>query len=152
MGKSTIRPGHGKPGAHARWQARPSPTLVDPAPHRIALVEDHAVMREVFAILLGFEPDFDLSTAVRSAEEAIQQGVWEQCDVLITDVSLPGMDGIALAAHVRAERQELPIVVVSASTNEAHLRRAEAAGVQAYLSKADLGDTLAPMLREVLGA
>ena len=109
-------------------------------------------MREVFAILLGFEPDFDLCEAVRSAEEAIQQSVWEQCDVLITDVSLPGMDGIALAAHVRAERQELPIVVVSASTNEAHLRRAEAAGVQAYLSKADLGDTLAPMLREVLGA
>ena len=50
-----------------------------------------------------------------SAEEALNAGAWAGCDLLLTDVGLPGMDGIALAGRVRAERPGFPVVVVSAS-------------------------------------
>ena len=61
-----------------------------------------------------------------------------------------GMDGIALAGRFRAERPGFP-VVVSASAARATVARAQAAGASAALSKAGLGDTLAPTLRRVLG-
>ena len=119
--------------------------------HRIFLVEDHAVMRAALSTLLGFEADLDLYGTATSAEEALGDGAWARCDLLVTDVTLPGMDGIALTERVRADRPGFPVVVVSATTEPAVMARAEAAGAQAYLSKVGLAETLARTLREVLG-
>ncbi|MGB3543848.1 response regulator [Rubrivirga sp.] len=119
-------------------------------PHRIFLVEDHAVMRAALSTLIGCEADLELCGVAASAEEALGEEAWAGCDLLLTDVSLPGKDGIALAEHVRAERPDLPVVVVSASVEPATVARARAAGARAYLSKAGLGGTLARTLREVL--
>lgn len=121
-----------------------------PAPHRIYLVEDHAVMRMAISVLLDAEAGLDLCGTAGSAEEALNVGAWTRCDLLLTDVGLPGMDGIALVGRVHAERPGLPVVVVSASAERAVAGRAEAAGASAYLSKDGLGDTLAPTLRRVL--
>ena len=121
-------------------------------PHRIFLVDDHAVMRTILSELIRFEADLDLCGVAASAEEALDMSAWDTCDLLLTDVSLPGMDGIALAERVRAEHPDLPVVVVSATVDAAMTERARAAGAAATLSKARLGDTLAPTLRDVLSA
>lgn len=119
-------------------------------PYRIFLVEDHAVMRTALSMLIGREEDLDLCGMAASAEEALDGDTMAGCDLLLTDVSLPGMDGIALAERVRADRPGFPVVVVSAFVDETTVQRAEAAGARAYLSKNELGATLAPTLREVL--
>ena len=121
-------------------------------PRRIFFVEDHAVMRMAVSALLAAEPDLDLYGTAGSAEEALDTGTWAGCDLLLTDVGLPGMDGIALVGRVRAERPGFPVVVVSASDEPAAPDRARAAGADAYLPKSDLGNTLAPTLRRVLAA
>ena len=120
--------------------------------YRIFVVDDHAVMRAILSTLIGYEPDLDLCGVAASAEEALDMAAWGACDLLLTDVSLPGMDGIALAERVRAEHPDLPVVVVSATVDAAMTERARAAGAAATLSKAHLGDTLAPTLRDVLTA
>ena len=107
-------------------------------------------MRMAVSALLAVEADLDLCGTAESAEEALHVGEWAGCDLLLTDVGLPGMDGIALVGRVHAERPEFPVVVVSASDERATADRAQAAGARAYLPKADLGDTLAPTLRRVL--
>ena len=107
-------------------------------------------MRAALSTLIGSEVDLELCGVAASAEEALDEEAWAGCDLLLTDVSLPGMDGIALAEHVRADRPDLPVVVVSASVEPATVARARAAGARAYLSKAGLGGTLARTLREVL--
>ncbi len=118
--------------------------------HRIFLVEDHAVMRTALSTLIGCEDGLDLCGVAASAEEAFAAEAWATCDLLLTDVSLPGADGIALAERAHAERPSLPIVVVSADVRPSTVDRAQRAGVRAYLSKAQLGVTLAPALREAL--
>ena len=120
--------------------------------HHVFLVENHALMRAALSTLIGFEPDLELCGMAGSAEDAIDQEVWAGCDLLLTDVSLPGVDGLELAARARRERPDLPVVVVSASVDPATVRRAKEVGVRAYLSKAKLGETLVPMLREVLSS
>ena len=122
------------------------------ASYRIFFVEDHAVMRLAVSSLLAVEPDLDLCGTAGSAEEALCARTWAACDLLLTDVGLPGMDGIALTGRVRAERPGFPVVVVSASAGHNVADRAQAAGAGAYLPKDGLGDTLAPTLRRVLGA
>ena len=107
-------------------------------------------MQAALTLLIQHEPDLLLSGLAASAEEAIREHAWYGCDLLLTDVTLPGMSGIALAERVRAERPDVPVVIVSATSEPAMVARAEAAGAQAYLSKAGLVETLAPTLREVL--
>ena len=119
-------------------------------PHRIYLVEDHAVMRLALGTLIGCETDLQMAAMAASAEEALDDGAWADCDILLTDVSLPGLDGVTLAGRVLAQRPALPVVIVSATIEPTVVARARAAGARAYLSKARLGDTLAPTLREVL--
>ncbi|HEX8298712.1 MAG TPA: response regulator transcription factor [Rubricoccaceae bacterium] len=119
-------------------------------PHKIYLVEDHPVMRDAYARLLAREPDFEMCGVAESAEEALCAPTLPGCDLLVTDILLPGMDGIALAAHLRAERPALPVVVISVDREPATAARAQAAGARAYLSKDTLADTLAITLREVL--
>ena len=108
-------------------------------------------MQAALSLLLGFEADLDLCGMATSAEEALDDGAWAGCDLLLTDVTLPGMDGIVLAERVRADRPGFPVVIVSATTEPAVMARAEAAGAQAYLSKVGLVETLGRTLREVLG-
>ena len=107
-------------------------------------------MQAALSVLIGGEADLDLCGMAASAEEALDIGPWADCDLLLTDVSLPGMDGLALAERVHAGHPALPVVVVSADAGPSTVRRAEAAGAQAYLSKAGLIATLAPTLRDVL--
>ena len=113
-------------------------------PHRIFFVEDHAVVRTAVSTLLAAEDDLDLCGTAGSGEEALSAGAWTACDALLTDVGLPGMDGIALAGRVRAERPGFPVVVVSASAERATVDRAHAAGASATLSKEGLGAPPAP--------
>lgn len=119
-------------------------------PHRIFLVEDHPIMRRTCAQVLEPEADLVLCGSVASAEEALVALVEVSCDLLVTDVGLPGMDGIALVERVHALRPALPALVISAYDDEFTIRRAYQAGAWAYLRKQELGDAFVPMIRSIL--
>lgn len=108
-------------------------------------------MQEVLAHLFRSEGDLELCGLVASAEEAEAHLDDSPCDLLLTDVSLPGMDGIELATRVRRSHPDLPVVVVSVNDDAGTAARAQAAGARAFLSKGDVGNDLASTLRDVLG-
>ena len=119
--------------------------------YHIYLVEDHPVMRQAYELLLQRAGDIDIAGTAESAEEA-----WEQianadcCDLLVTDVSLPGASGIDLLKRVRKLHPSLPVIVVS--IQDAFGPAALEAGAQAFLTKDRLASTLLPTVREVLAA
>lgn len=119
-------------------------------PHQIFLVEDHPIMRRAYADVLAREADLELSGVSASAEEALTELEGAECDLLITDLSLPGMDGISLTERIHTERPGLPIVVISAHNEPVIAERARAAGARAYLRKDGLALSLPDALREVL--
>lgn len=109
-------------------------------------------MREAYADLVSLEPDLDLCGAEGSAEEALAALESAPCDLVLTDVRLPGMDGIALTKRLRETRPELPVFVVSGHEDDVYVKRALEAGATAFLSKRDLSRTLVGAVREALGA
>lgn len=118
--------------------------------HRIYIVEDHPVMRQAYAGLIAREEGLELCGTSESAEEALAEGAGGQCDLLITDLSLPGIDGVELTRRVRAIHPGLPVVVISAYDEPSYVERARVAGAAAYLSKNGLAHTLAGAIRAVI--
>ena len=135
----------------AGWYAEVLPFsrhVVASMPRTIFLVEDHPAMRGAYEALLARASDLELSGTAASAEDALDQLGQTACDLLITDVSLPGMDGISLTEQMRRDRPALPILVVS--VDEGHRFRAEHAGADTFLSKSGLARHLVPTIRALL--
>ena len=120
--------------------------------YRIFVVEDHPVMREVYENLLEAEPDLELCEMADSAEQFFERLPDTDCDVVVTDLLLPGADGFALVERLQAEHPALPVIVISAHEEPAYLERSREAGACAYLSKRDLARDLAPTVTRVMRA
>ena len=117
---------------------------------RIFLVEDHPVMREAYSNLLDLESDLELCGVEETAEAFLEVLQTTPCDLVLTDLSLPGMDGITLVARLQDERPELLTIVISAHEEPIYRERARQAGARAYLTKRDLAPQLAPTIRRVV--
>ena len=120
--------------------------------YRIFIVEDHPVMREAYASVLELEAGLDLCDAVASAEEALTSLADGRCDLVVTDYSLPGMNGVELVRRLRTLRPGLPSIVISGHEEEAFAREARAAGAATFLKKRDLIETLVPTILAILDA
>ncbi len=114
---------------------------------RVLLVEDHADTRQMYAEFLGI--DFDVATAA-DGEEALRMMRERAPDVIVTDLSLPGMDGFELIASVRedATLKRIPIICLSGYGGYEHEQRARAAGCNRILQKPCMPDELAAVVNE----
>jgi len=101
---------------------------------RILLVEDEPLIREVMADTLG-EAGFDVTATCTADEAAILLADADRFDVLLTDVTMPGMiDGIGLAEHAREVHPDLPVVFVSGRPDNA-VRAAAVNQPSAFVAK-----------------
>ena len=119
-------------------------------PYQIFIVEDHAIMRQAYAEVLEREPDLALCGTAASAEDALAQLKELSCDLIVVDVSLPGMDGIAFTEHFLRAQPEVPVLIISGHDEAMLGDRARRAGACAYLNKRGLGGTLAGAIRKEL--
>lgn len=117
----------------------------------ILLVEDHQDTRLMYAEFLAGV--FDVATAA-DGEEALGLMRGHRPDLLITDLSLPGIDGFSLIARIRQDSAlgSVPIICLSGYGGHAHERLALEAGCDRILQKPCLPDTLADTATEVLRA
>ncbi len=113
-----------------------APALERTAGVRILVVDDHEITRRTAALLL--EPSGAEVVTVASAAEALDRLAIEPFDVMLTDVLMPEMDGIALARAVRAgggPNCDVPIVAVTGGDSAAELAACRAAGMNACVAK-----------------
>src|SRR5580658_8957829 len=103
------------------------------AKHIVAAVDDDFRVRESIASLVesaGYTP-----LVYSSAEEFLQSGTLAATGCMITDVRMPGMDGLELQRRVRLERPELAVILISAHNDEETRRRDFAEGAAGFLYK-----------------
>ena len=121
---------------------------------RNLLVDDHPSTRKGLALTLSDEPDLSVAAAVGSAEEALAAlsggDAGLAVDLVVTDLSLPGMSGIELVKHVHALRPGLPVLVVSRHDEGVYAERALRAGARGYVSKLEADSVLVGAVRRVL--
>jgi DNA-binding NarL/FixJ family response regulator len=117
---------------------------------RLILIEDHADFRESVAMVLeqrGYDCVGDFST-MEDALEAMRGGL--QADVVLSDLGLPGMDGIAGIRQVREILPRAQVLVLTAFTDKAKVFAALEAGAHGYLVKAGSATRLIETLEEVM--
>ncbi|MET0226099.1 MAG: response regulator transcription factor [Dokdonella sp.] len=102
---------------------------------RVMLVDDHAVVRVGFRMLLSASADIEVIAEADSGELAYQRYADVQPDVVIMDLSMPGMGGIETVRRLLAKDKNARVLVLSAHEDTAHPKRVLKAGALGYLSK-----------------
>jgi DNA-binding NarL/FixJ family response regulator len=112
----------------------------EPAAMRIFIVEDHPFMREMLCEVVERQLRCTVTGAVATAEEALALLVDADVDLVLVDVSLPQMDGIALVRALQQTHPELPCLMVSGHAEITYVTRALEAGARGYVLKGRPGD------------
>jgi len=120
-----------------------------PSPIRILLADDHPLFREGVAHSLGVEPDFEIIAQAGSGEEAIELVQRLHPDIVLLDVSMSGMGGIAAAARISASAPVVRIMMLTVSENRENLMAALKAGAHGYVLKGVSASELRAITRRV---
>jgi DNA-binding NarL/FixJ family response regulator len=102
---------------------------------RILIVDDHPVVREGLAGMLAGQPDFAVVGEAKDGAEAVEMDARLRPDVLLMDLRMPGMDGVAAIEVVRGKRPSANILVLTTYDSDADIVRAIEAGATGYLLK-----------------
>jgi DNA-binding NarL/FixJ family response regulator len=114
---------------------------------RLLLADDHPETRALLRTLLQ---DFDIVAEVKDGLELVSAVDRLSPDVIVTDVSMPGLDGIEAAMQIRRKNPAARIVFVSVHTDSALVDRGLATGAFAYVPKLAAGDDLVPAVQAAL--
>lgn len=111
---------------------------------RILIAEDHAVVRDGLAAVLKFETDIEVVGLAKNGREAVTQFRELKPDVVLMDLAMPEMDGVAAILAIRDEFPDARILVLTTYDNDESVFRALENGAKGYLLKdTSTGDLLA---------
>jgi len=116
---------------------------------RVLIVDDIPETRDHLAKLLGFESDIDVVGAAASGREAVEMAVQLTPDIVLMDINMPDMDGIAATERLAAEVPTAAVVMMSVQGEADYLRRSMLAGAREFLVKPFSSDELTSSIRQV---
>ncbi|NLC82003.1 MAG: response regulator transcription factor [Lentisphaerae bacterium] len=116
---------------------------------RLMLVDDHPVMRAGLANLLSGEPGFSVVAQASDARSALAGWHEHRPDVLLLDISLPGLDGIEVLRQIKAEAPQAHVLMLTSSEAKEDVRQSMAAGAAGYVTKNVDPDVLFAAIRDV---
>jgi len=114
---------------------------------RVLIVDDVSETRENVKKLLQFESDVDVVGVARTGKEAIQLSPELDPDVVLMDINMPDMDGIAATEAIRSKQQAVQVIILSVQSDQNYMRRAMLAGARDFLTKPPMGDELISAIR-----
>lgn len=119
------------------------------SPIRVFIVDDHAIVREGVRRIIAGCADMVVADEAVSGPEAIEKIPGTDCDVVLLDLALPGMDGLEVLKVLKAGRPDLPVLILSIYPEEDYALRAYNDGASGYLTKESLPSDLIDAIRKV---
>jgi two-component system, NarL family, invasion response regulator UvrY len=114
---------------------------------RILIADDHPVVRQGLARILAADPDLSVVDEVGNGTEVVQKVRRGGYDVILLDVSLPGMNGLEVLKQLRIDMPKLPVLMLSVHSEEQYAIRALKAGASGYLTKASAPEELVTAIK-----
>ena len=116
---------------------------------RVLLADDHAVVREGLAALIGAQPDMEVVGQARGGREAVQLTQQLHPDVAVLDVSMPDGGGADAAEQIHESCPDVRLLALTRHADQGYLRRMLRAGANGYIVKRSAGDALIGAIRTV---
>ena len=116
---------------------------------RVVVAEDQSMVLGALAALLEIEPEIEVVGRARDGREALELVEQERPDVLLTDIEMPLMTGLELAAEIARRRLTTRVIILTTFARGGYLRRALDAGASGYLLKDSPAEELANAVRRV---
>ncbi len=117
---------------------------------RVLLVDDHTLLRKSVAAALADQPDIQVVGEASNGLEALARARELVPDVILMDISMPGMDGLEATGRIKAELPQVKIVILTIAEEDQNLFEAIKNGAQGFLLKNVEPGPLAEMLRGVV--
>lgn len=124
--------------------------MVSSFTNKFLIVDDHPVMRRGLTDTLESEPGYEVVAQLERAEEVLDGIDDYEVDLMLVDVSLPGMNGIELVKNVLFQKPDQKILVISRHEESLYAERALRAGAKGYIMKFETSETLLKAVRKVL--
>jgi DNA-binding NarL/FixJ family response regulator len=115
----------------------------------VLIADDHAIVREGLVSLLK-EHDFEVVGAVGDGEKLFEAALRLKPDVIVTDLSMPGLSGLDVLIKLKAERLDSKIVVLTMHHDAVRATQALKSGASAFLLKEAAGEELVTAIHEAL--
>lgn len=121
----------------------PSPKI------RVLIVDDHEAFRRYICSMLQAQPYLQLVGEAEDGPQAVQQAEAMQPDMILLDIGLPGLNGIAAARQIRKVAPDARIIFVSQESSSEVVDEAFSLGAFGYVTKAQLDSDLLPAIHAV---
>ncbi|MEQ1772530.1 MAG: response regulator transcription factor [Burkholderiales bacterium] len=116
---------------------------------RVLVADDHAIVREGLKLILAKSHDLVVAGEASNGNDVLKMVREQEWDVLVTDMSMPGRNGIELIKLVKEARPKLPVLVLSMYGEEQYAVRAIRAGASGYLNKESASEQLVAAIRKI---
>jgi DNA-binding NarL/FixJ family response regulator len=126
---------------------------IDPSPLkspiRVLTVDDHPLLREGIAALVGAESDMELVAEASNGQEAIEKFRLHRPDVTLMDLQMPALNGIEAIIAIRTEFPDARVIVLTTYSGDVQVMRALKAGARGYILKGRVHRELLEAIRAV---
>ncbi len=115
----------------------------------VMLVDDHAVVRMGFKMLLELDAEIKVVAEADSGEQSIQRYMEHKPHVVVMDITMPGIGGLEAIERILAKDSAAKILVLSAHEDSVHPKRVLNAGAMGYLTKRSAAEELIKAIRTI---
>ena len=122
--------------------------MAGPEKIRVLIVDDIQETRENIRRMLQFDPSIEIIGEARTGREAIDLSHQLQPEVVVMDINMPDMDGLAATEAIRKRLPYIQVIILSVQYESSYMRRAMLAGARDFLSKPPMIDELTNAIRQ----
>jgi len=119
---------------------------------RVLIADDHRLFVEALNAILASEPEIEVVGRARNGEEAVDQALALEPDVILMDIAMPGVDGVEATKLIREKHRSACILMLTGSNSRTDVARARNAGAAAYVTKDRIAAQLVDAIRELAAA